>query len=303
VTRGAPLIASVPAIAVRRVPGERVLLGAFQRAASALRVDEVRARGLAIARRRSGGPAIVAGPGSLHVSLSLPRHDALVPCSPAQIVNRHVRPLLAGLRRLGAPAHYFGRHVVDLGRRPVAFVGYAHHAATGATLFEAIVAVSRGLDLPRDLDAYPARVTDPFLGKTPATIEEVLGEPVSLERATESILAAYDAAYGALERPPADDDAPLPDDDTPPWDALREDAIGFVGAAAWPPALGGDLFASHDLLEALRDGIARAADLDAARRAVHEALASSGGTIDGLRDPTALADVAWAAAQGRVATQ
>ncbi len=291
---------SEPRLAVLGVGSEELVLGAFQRAASALRPDAVAARGLLVTRRASGGPALLAGPGSLHLALSLPRHDALVACAPSQIVNRYVRPLLGGLARLGAKAHYFGRDWVSAAHRPVAWIGFAHGAG-GRTLVEAIVAVSHPFALPAELEGYPARAADPFLGKAPATLEEVVGARLDLDEAASAIAAAYHAAYGPIAagawtgadlRPPAADDRP-------PWDALVEEAIGFVGAARAPadaPALdvGGDLLASEEVIEALgRLGALAAAppaELDEAVRA-----AARRGVIEGVRDLRSIARVVVAA--------
>ncbi|HEU4533048.1 MAG TPA: hypothetical protein VFS00_02985, partial [Polyangiaceae bacterium] len=92
-----------PRLALRTLPGPALVLGAFQRAASAIALPEGAPAPPAVRRRRSGGPALWAGPATLHLVLTLPRPDALVPCDPPRLLNRHVRPLLQGLSRLGGP--------------------------------------------------------------------------------------------------------------------------------------------------------------------------------------------------------
>lgn len=69
-----------PTRVVEPIEREPVVLGAFQRRASAMRGDVD-----LVTRRVSGGPEIVAGRATLHVVVALPRRDALVPCSAAQI--------------------------------------------------------------------------------------------------------------------------------------------------------------------------------------------------------------------------
>src|SRR5688500_11031086 len=97
---------TTPRLGLHLLAEPLLVLGAFQRAASTLAPLE---GGPRVVRRLSGGPALWAGPGTLHLWLSLPRPDALVPGAPPRLVNRYVRPLLRGLTRLGAPALYGGR--------------------------------------------------------------------------------------------------------------------------------------------------------------------------------------------------
>src|SRR5687767_6396512 len=130
----------LPRLGLRALAEPALVLGAFQRAASAIRLVE---GGPPLVRRHSGGPTIAAGPGTLHLWLSLPRPDALVPCDAPRLLNRYVRPLLRGLSKLGAPAIYGGRDWVSVARRPVAWVGFAHDEASGASLVEAFIALER----------------------------------------------------------------------------------------------------------------------------------------------------------------
>ena len=224
---GASLLQTIacgpPLVAFDPIARESVILGAFQRAASAIRVEEARARGLSVTRRASGGPAILAGPGTLRLALSLPRHDALVPCSPPQIVNRYVRPLLRGLTRAGALAHYFGRDWVSVAKRPVAWIGMAHHGASGATLVEAFVSLTRSFALDPALDGYPARERDALREKGPTTLMEAAGRDIDEARLRASVLDAYDEAFGApieRSRRSPEDDCPEALETEPAWDAL-----------------------------------------------------------------------------------
>jgi hypothetical protein len=320
------LQASGPALYLCEVERPEIVLGAFQRAASALRTDQGRQPGVPpgageagggpeplegaiVTRRMSGGPALVAGPGTLHLVLTLPDPrwlvaDADVP----RLVNRHVRPLLKALTRLGAQAHYFGRDWVSVAHRPAAWVGFAHHAAADACLFEAFVALDEPFALPERLDGYPPRGNPRFLGKAPASVSEAAGRRVEPATAIEAIAAAYDQLSIAMSGKPlprGSIDAqtqqalrPLALDARPPWSSLVEEAIGFVGysgsssaagdAADDRPELGGDLLASIDLVEAMNHALERLGprrDEAAVAAALGEAFeAVPRGVIEGVRD-------------------
>jgi len=290
-----------PWMALVEVEREEVVLGAFQRAASALDLGEASARGLTVTRRISGGPAVLAGPGTLHLVVALPSPSALVPCDASRLVNRHVRPLLRALASVGASAHFFGRDWISVAHRPASWVGFAHHAATGACIFEAFVAVSHAFALPRALDGYPERAADPFLGKAPAILS------TRLESTREAILRAYDAAYGgglALPSHLEGDLRPLANDVRPPWEMLVEEAIGFVGAGLSPTGtveIGGDLMASDDLPEALGAALASLRQSPSEVRvtqAVERVFAGGPFVMDGVGDRASLVRVALSALTG-----
>ncbi|MCU0682578.1 MAG: hypothetical protein MUF34_10055 [Polyangiaceae bacterium] len=290
-----------PGLTLHELPTPTLVLGAFQRAASAVIQPE---GAPALRRRHSGGPTLWAGPGTLHLLLTLPRPDALVACDPPRLLNRYVRPLLRGLTRLGAPAHYGGRDWVSVAHRPAAWVGFAHDETSGASLFEAFVALDHPFVPPPSLLAYPPRRLDPFLGKTPATFAALLGRAPDAGRTAEAIVEAFRREYGAgsfregdleLERT-----LPLAHDQRPPFAALEEDVIGFVGARLGQGGgLGGDFFASEGVargLDAALVSLPADASTETIERAIREALdGAAGGTIEGLRDPTCLRRVVQAA--------
>src|SRR5215813_4259860 len=121
--------------------------------------------GVALARRLSGGRVVPGGEGFVGVSLALPHRSALVGddpwmLSPEQVMNRCVRGLLDGLRRLGVEPFYPGRDLVTAGGRTVAVLGL-EIAPDGAALFEVTLALGRDLaTLPGLLDrADPEGVT------------------------------------------------------------------------------------------------------------------------------------------------
>lgn len=200
------------------------VLGAFQRACE---LDASALEGRPVFRRASGGPATIASDGVVWVQLALSRPDALVACEPAQIVNRHVRPLLRALTKLGALSQFFGREWVSSRHRPTAFVGFAHDTQTRRSLFEAFVPVRRSCWLgPRAS----------FDGKEPWTLEEVVGKSMQNADVCAAIVAAYRDAYDPAASEVRAEDVPralvispeIPVD--PPWQARADEAIGPIFA-------------------------------------------------------------------------
>ena len=257
---------------------EGVIAGAFQRAARP--------------HRGSGGPEVRVGPGTVHVALALTHPASLLPCDEKRIVNRHVRPLLRALTRAGgtgAAAHFFGRDWISVAHRPVAWVGFAHDAATRRTLFEAYVAV-------RTPFALTERAS--FLGKPQGTLEALAGASVDEGRLVHAIAEAYSGDAGSTPLDWPGDPSPVdPERSDPSWAAVVEEAIGPLGAG--PDAqgvfrVGGDLLVSRDALAQLERRAASARE-DELGRIVDETLAAPGVALDGVRSLTSVRDVICAA--------
>src|SRR5690348_12247746 len=115
--------------------------------------------GLSAARRMTGGRVVGAGEGWLSLALILGSRTALLAERDAQInseqvMNRYARGLLAALRTLGLEAFYPGRDAVTVERRELAMCSFECDAA-GATLFEAALAVNRGMEeVVHDLERF-----------------------------------------------------------------------------------------------------------------------------------------------------
>jgi hypothetical protein len=259
---------------------EAVAIGAFQRSTDA------GSSGLPVFRRASGGAALRLGPGTVFVQLALARVDALVPCAPDQILNRYVRPLLAAITKLtGRPARYFGRDWISIGWSPVAAVGFGHDTETGAAVFEAVVSATSAVFVDR------ARAS--FRGK----------EPAILEADPRRVADAIADAYGAIGDPtlelsfdPRDAIAPLDPDER--WQAVRDEAIGFVAAgrdARGVMRVGGELMASRDAIARLEAAIA-SEDVDVGV-AVDETLGAPEVVTFGVRSLASIRDAILAARQ------
>jgi hypothetical protein len=223
----------------------------------------------------------------VHVALALAHPGALIACDEKRIVNRSVRPLLRALTRVGALAHFFGRDWVSVHHRPAAWVGFAHDAMTRRTLFEAFVAVRA----PFQVTARPS-----FLGRSPGTLEEILGKEIDPQRIADAIVEAYVAAWAVVGAETALPEAP-PEEREPasalPWTATVEEAIGTLGAG--PDArgvfrVGGDLLVSRDALARLEARAPHVPD-DQIGPLVDETLAAPGVALDGVRSLTSVRDV------------
>lgn len=283
---------SSPRLALAFAPRAWLSLGAFQRAASALRSPP-----FPLSRRLSGGPALHLSPGTLLARLSLPSPSALVPdADPPRLVNRHVRPLLQALRKLGLLASYPGRDWVAVAHRPLAWIGFAHHAASGACAVEFCLPYEEPFTLPPALEASPARAEPPWRGQSPATLRQLSATPPSPPQLLQTIAEVYQKSYRDLlveERDPAFFLEEILDE-RPPWRAQREEVIGFVGASGPPsPGLGGDFFASEDLMAAINQGLSAlptGATREQLQAVLEAAVSETGGVLEGVRSATSLLD-------------
>jgi len=121
---------------------EAVVLGANGDPARELRLDAVRADGLAVHTRRSGGGAVYLGPGVVCFGLLLGPRRSL--CDPRGLA-REVLPVLArGLAALGAPARLQGLGDLAVDGRKV--VGTAQRWTRRAVLLHGSVLVDADLD-------------------------------------------------------------------------------------------------------------------------------------------------------------
>jgi len=270
---------------------EAIVLGAFQRTSS-LGLGAASAR--PVVRRASGGAAVAIGPGTLHVVLALARPGALVPCDPARLVNRYVRPLLRALAKSGASASYFGRDWVSVAHRPVAAVGFAHDATTDRAAIEAFVAVTTPF-------AVEPRAS--FLGREPTTLATAADRAFELEPLARAIGAAYAAAYDREVAAMPFDETPARgrEDADPPWEAVQMEAIGPVAAGVDRGGVlrvGGDFMASRDAVRGLEQVLAdlpEAADEARIGAAVDAAFTAPGVALEGVRSLASLRDVVVAA--------
>lgn len=297
--------ASDAALVIAPVRGDALVLGAFQRARSTFDLARVASRGDAIARRSSGGGAVRAREGQVFVALDLARADSLDGVAdPNRALNRHVRPVLRALSKLGnVAATYGGRDFVTMNGVPVAWLGVAHDGRSGAIGVELLVAVETPFAIDEPLDLAHGAIAPRWLGKTPGTLGAVLRRDVATAEVVGALVDTWtDGVGGDVAGFDAGGLRALdPDTEAPPFDALVEEAIGLIGACLEPGrvALGGELMASTDALEALGrrlDALGPAATDDALGGAIDAALGpASGALLVGVRALPSIAKVVRAA--------
>ncbi len=192
---------SAPTLIVFASPGRMVSLGRYHLYAGALE-----RAGISAMRRLTGGRAVGAGDGWISIALILPHIGALLPERDAalksdQVMNRYVRGLLAAFRALGVDCFYPGRDAITFDHREVAACSF-EVAASGAMLFEATIAVNRGMEeLVHDLDRL-----DPEGGvscamyspESATTLARVLGRDVGFAEIARAILTCYSDFAGSI---------------------------------------------------------------------------------------------------------
>jgi lipoate-protein ligase A len=198
-----PAGAAPPTLVLHAAAGRRVSIGRYHPYAGA-----ETSGGIGVQRRLTGGRAVGGGGGWFGLALILPRRDALLrgeraALRPEQVMNRHVRGLLAGLRRLGADCFYPGRDAITLNGREVAMCSF-EAAPNGAMLFEVSLAVERGMeDLPGDMDRIDpdGLINCPMYGPQQAsTLARELGRDVEFDMLANVAAAGYEELHGKLHR-------------------------------------------------------------------------------------------------------
>jgi lipoate-protein ligase A len=280
-----------------------VVLGAYQHANLALRLDAFEAIALPIVRRATGGTALWGGQGVIYVALGLLDASALMKCPPGRILNRNVRGALTGLRSLGVPTNYFGRDFLSFGAEPGVYVGW-DQTDDGRVLVEFFVALDASFALPGALNGYPERAEPAFRGKTPTTLHASNKTRCSADQVLAAFAGGYTKAFDVQFNadPPSDDERAEADalasrlrvspDAGFCWSSAHDEAIGFVTAGVRLDAagrfddvrLGGDFFQHREcaprLSDRLRGVLATAAEVGAALDLVY---ASTPGLVEGVR--------------------
>ncbi len=195
---------TAPVLLIYAAPGRYISIGRYH-----LYAGPAERGGVNAFRRLTGGRVVGAGEGCLGLALILPARDALLKeeagarLTPDQVMNRYVRGLLAGLRSLKLNCFYPGRDAITFERREIAMCCYEIDAS-GAMLFEAALAVNRGMeevvhDLER-IDPDGALACPMYSHDNATSVVRELGREVGFGELADAIAAGYGFLLGGMER-------------------------------------------------------------------------------------------------------
>ena len=260
-------------LAASVVSGPTVILGAMQRAGRVVDLRACDEASVTVLRRTTTGTAAWLGAEGLVLALALPHVAAIeADATDRTLLNRNVRPFLRAFTRAGAMAHYFGREWISLKKRPAALLGF-DVTRTGAVLIEVFVGLDQSIALPIEWTTIEERSVDRFLGKTPASLREVLPDVQGhrfaarlLEAIVSNSGSSFDVDVATLERfrfeRILEDRDPLPVGFEPR--TLERVPIGYLETAVFQDAsslqimpkkwLGGDVLAPRWLYADLAEG-------------------------------------------------
>lgn len=186
--------ATAPVMLICAAQGRAISIGRYHLYAGPSARD-----GISVCRRLTGGRVVGGGEGWVGLALILPTPTSLLkneiaPLKPDQIMNRHARGMLAGLRALGVDCFYPGRDAITCQRRELAMCTYEVDAS-GAMLFEAAIAVNRGMEeLVHDLERIDREGSLPsamYGADNATTVARELDRDLPFEQLAHAIAAGY----------------------------------------------------------------------------------------------------------------
>ncbi len=219
--------------------------------------------GVGVHRRLTGGRVVGAGAGWFGLALILPSRDALLrderaPLRPEQVMNRHVRGLLAGLRQLGADCFYPGRDAITLKGREIAMCTF-EVAPSGALLLDVSLAIAHGMqELVGDMEQVDpdGLINCPMYEPDRATtLARELGREVDFAKLAAAVAAGYETSHGPVHE--RDSDSAVFADARSRGEELK--ASGWLKRAAPDPSMTAKNRMTTQL-GAVEFSVARAAD-------------------------------------------
>lgn len=171
-------------------------VGRFQSLHDELDVVACRRQHVAVARRPTGGGAIVMGPGQLGVAVACP---APVDTSPRELLRRYAGGIVAGLARLGVDAAFRSKNDLEVGGRKIAGLGL-YLDDRGALLFHASVLadldVAQMLGLLRIPGAKLSGHAVTRVEERITTVHRETGLPIDGAGLRDAIAAGFADAFG-----------------------------------------------------------------------------------------------------------
>jgi len=191
---------SPPTVRLYTYRSHCALVGRFQRAASEVRLDECRARGIAVNRRPTGGGAILMGADQLGVAVMTPRgelersYDRI-----RELFQRFGGGIIDALRALGIPAEYRRKNDLEVNGRKIAGLGI-YFDRSGGLLFHASLLVD--LDIPLMLAVLRTpfeKISDKEIATVAervTTVRRECGREVALGEVRELVRRGYARTLG-----------------------------------------------------------------------------------------------------------
>lgn len=173
------------------------LVGRFQSVADEVDLEVAGDLGIDVARRPTGGGAIIMGAGQLGVAVTT---RAPADCSPRDVLARYAHGVQRGLARIGIAATFAGKNDLQVDGRKIAGLGL-HVDADGALLFHASVLAD--LDIPlmlRVLRIPGAKLSDKGVERVQervTTIAREVGHAVDIDELAFEMSAAFSNALDA----------------------------------------------------------------------------------------------------------
>lgn len=201
------------------------LVGRFQSLHDEVDLVAARRLGVEVARRPTGGGAIIMGAGQLGVAVAT---RAPADVSPRDLLARYAQGVSAGLQRLGLTPRFAGKNDLQVDGRKVAGLGLYVDPA-GALLFHASVLADLDIALMLRVLRIPgAKLSDKGVrrvGERVTTIAREAGGPVPMGEVRAAIAAGMSDVLGVTLEPGMLDGAQR---------ARRDSLIGErYGAAEW----------------------------------------------------------------------
>jgi len=236
-------------------PGPAIVLGAMQHAARVAPGAFDAATKISVVRRTTSGTGFCLDGGMLFTMALSTADAAFADATARNMINRCVRPLLAGFARAGLSATYLGREWIAHQRHALAVLG-VDLSPRGSILIEAWLTEKGQLSIPRSVASSLEASCDRYRGRPQRSLEEVAAG-LSREQIAQRFIEGAADRLGGLpqlvnDMPAADvaalrvtrPDDPLPADFTllPPI----EIPIGFLDVArtsAGSSWVGGDMLA------------------------------------------------------------
>ena len=175
-------------------PGDQLVLGRYHGLGTLPENDQA-----TVARRLSGGRVVPGGDGFVHFSLIVPHRSA--PFSdepyhfaPFQVLNRHVRGVLHGLKTAGIDVFYPGRDLLTVQQQPLGWISFSVED-NGAVLCEGGVSVQRDFSLlPYLLDRIDPNGTIPsqfFMPDQVTSVARLIGTAPAFSQVARIIRNGY----------------------------------------------------------------------------------------------------------------